>query len=150
MAKAKTATTPASPIKDLCPLLEAIGVTRIEAEYDGSGDSGDFNSFTFVFDDPTVQNDVSVLNNMQSNRNTHMYLDQFRRTHCTSADATKPPIMTDAQLAALRDACFDLLPGGWEINEGSFGTIVVDVRRRKVRMEHNERIVEVATTNTEW
>lgn len=30
--------------------------------------------------------------------------------------------------------------GGWEINEGSCGTITIDFATNKVRIEHNERV----------
>lgn len=32
--------------------------------------------------------------------------------------------------------------GGWEINEGSFGKVIFDVQKGKVRFEHNERVME--------
>jgi hypothetical protein len=34
------------------------------------------------------------------------------------------------------------LPGGWELNEGSFGTVTIDVSSRKARRDHNWRVVD--------
>jgi hypothetical protein len=39
----------------------------------------------------------------------------------------------------LLDASYDLLPGGWELNEGSFGELIVNVAKRQVTREHNWR-----------
>jgi hypothetical protein len=44
--------------------------------------------------------------------------------------------------AALQEAAYDLLPGGWEINDGSFGELVLDVSERRLVREHNWRITE--------
>lgn len=44
---------------------------------------------------------------------------------------------------AIRDEAHDYLNtmhGGWEINEGSFGTFKLDVINKKRKLEHNERI----------
>lgn len=43
----------------------------------------------------------------------------------------------------LEEFAYDTLSnkhGGWEINEGSCGTITIDFTENKVRIEHNERI----------
>jgi hypothetical protein len=43
------------------------------------------------------------------------------------------------------DAC-DLLPIGWEINEGSYGEITIDLLNGIVHRVHNERFESVETT----
>jgi hypothetical protein len=143
MPKAHTL-TPAAQLKQLCPLLDAVGVTRVEATYDGSGDSGDFQDIVFVFTDPVALHDGEARDGMTNGR--RMYLEEFKRTH-TSAD---PAILTPVQLDTFVDTLWGLLPGGWEINEGSYGEITVDTRTTKVRLDHNERIVEVNTSHEEW
>jgi hypothetical protein len=42
----------------------------------------------------------------------------------------------------LRNACFSLLPGGFENNDGGFGTIKIDIRKRVITVEHSTRIVQ--------
>jgi hypothetical protein len=42
----------------------------------------------------------------------------------------------------LRDACFNLLPSGFEINDGGFGVIKIDIRKRVITVEHSTRIVQ--------
>ncbi|MCG8584116.1 MAG: hypothetical protein MI757_05335 [Pirellulales bacterium] len=58
-----------------------------------------------------------------------------------TAFADKKEMELDDKLhQTLRDAAYDLLPGGWEINEGSYGELVVDVANRQVSREHNWRV----------
>lgn len=56
-------------------------------------------------------------------------------------------------LADIADILIDLayaeLPGGWEINEGSYGTLRFDLNKRTYEHEHNERIETVETTTDE-
>ena len=37
------------------------------------------------------------------------------------------------------EALLEVHEAGWEQNEGSFGTAVIDLARREVRLEHNSR-----------
>lgn len=46
----------------------------------------------------------------------------------------------------LKDAAWALLPSGFENNDGGYGEITLDCVNKKVHMEHNERIVEIDTT----
>ncbi len=43
---------------------------------------------------------------------------------------------------AVEDYTFSLLPDGWEINDGSFGTLRIDARTQKAHIEHNGRFVD--------
>jgi len=49
----------------------------------------------------------------------------------------------------LADVLENLLPTGWEINEGSFGTLELDVAKRTVVREHNDRSAEIERTEVE-
>ena len=42
----------------------------------------------------------------------------------------------------LAEAAEKLLPSGWEINDGSFGELALDVAQRKLTREHNWRVSE--------
>ncbi len=41
------------------------------------------------------------------------------------------------------DFVYEYLPGGWEINEGSFGTCTIDVPNKKAHFEHSQRIESI-------
>jgi hypothetical protein len=43
---------------------------------------------------------------------------------------------------SLVDAAYNLLPGGWEINEDSSGELTLDVRERSLRRNHAWRILQ--------
>jgi len=51
----------------------------------------------------------------------------------------KEAILPDDLVEALKDAACGLLPGGWEINDGSFGQFVLDVATRTINRQHNWR-----------
>lgn len=145
MAKTKKFLSPVEQLKEICPLLAAIGVTSVIAEYEGSGDSGDFNNICFRFYDQFTAHDGEAVESSTNGR--RMYFDDFKRVHAT---ATDKPIISAEKLDEFSDTLWQLLPGGWEINEGSYGQIEIDVANGKVKHEHNERIVEVNTTTNEW
>ncbi len=50
----------------------------------------------------------------------------------------------------IRDAAYDFLPDGWENNEGSFGTLEIDVGERKVHRDHSWRVVETESDQAEF
>lgn len=143
MPKTKTLSAQ-EQLKQLCPLLAAIGVTRVEATYDGSGDSGDFQDIAFCFTDTVAQHDGHARDATTNGR--RMYLDEFRRMHTTAENA----IMPTPKLEEFVEALWQLLPGGWEIDEGSYGDITIDTARAKLKLVHNERIVETNTSTEEW
>jgi hypothetical protein len=95
----------------LCPALKAAKIRFLTAHYDGCGDEG------FIESD-----------------GIHAYTDAKR-----TEKAENPPF-TARQVA---DAAYDVLEGaypGWEINEGSFGDVVLDVKNATVKIEHNFRV----------
>jgi hypothetical protein len=50
---------------------------------------------------------------------------------------------------AVRTAAYWLLPPGWEVGGGSFGTMAIDVLRRKATRDHTRR-VRFAKDNEEF
>ncbi len=50
---------------------------------------------------------------------------------------------------SLADMLWPLLPSGWEINEGSYGELTLDVATGKMHRVHNQRIEDVDTTEDE-
>lgn len=86
----------------------------IDVAYDGSGDSGQIESITFL--DTTGQTIESE----------------------------------DAPLAdAVEEYVYSLLPGGWENNEGAFGTVHIDVAEQKAHVEHSARFEDYETSEFE-
>lgn len=53
-------------------------------------------------------------------------------------DNKKIDISNSTQLASpIETFCYNILPSGWEINEGSFGTIIIDTKNCKWKLSHN-------------
>jgi hypothetical protein len=44
---------------------------------------------------------------------------------------------------AVEDFVYRSLPCGWEINEGSYGTVEFDIEARKVEYCHGQRVIEI-------
>lgn len=81
--------------------LHLIGVERVVARFDGSGDEG------FV-----------------------------QEVEC---HPDPPAGVPDAVREMVEDAVCELLPGGWEINEGSFGTVTFGTATGEPEIEHTWR-----------
>ena len=130
-------------IKQFCKLLSAYNVLRVEFYYDGSGDSGDFEVMNVVTTQTPKQLDLSV----QMTSNPGAVAADEKRTQwqkwVDEITTQKDALITKETADAFIDDIFGLLPGGWEINDGSYGDIVVDIAEEKVTVEHNERYTEV-------
>lgn len=50
---------------------------------------------------------------------------------------------------AVDDYVCGLLPDGWEDNAGAFGTVEIDVVKRRARFVHNDRFEDAYTTEFE-
>jgi hypothetical protein len=57
-----------------------------------------------------------------------------------------PPLtesLPEGLLTLIESVCENMLPGGWEINEGSFGTLIIDVKAGTCHLDHNWREEEI-------
>jgi hypothetical protein len=113
--------------------LAAGGITRVIAEFDGEGDSGQIGDINAYAGDAPV-----------SFPQTHVSLQ--RTTWGGDTLST-----TDEALAqAVETLCYDYLEqkhGGWENNDGAFGTFHFDVAKRTIELEFNGRYTGIATHN---
>jgi len=82
------------------PVLRAMGVSRVLVYFDGSGDSGSIDRLE-IRSSATAEGVISALARWEI-----------------------PSHITEA----LGEAAYTVLPGGWEINEGSSGYVELDVR----------------------
>lgn len=118
--------------------LRRLKVKEVSAEYDGSGDSGQLEEPTLAPEpEPgVVVPPVSVL------------VDGGWSSKQGEIAETR----TKAIIEAVQDLFYDLLEmehPGWEINEGSYGSLVWAMDDDKVRLVHNERIESVETSEDE-
>lgn len=130
-------------IKQFCKLLSAYNVVRVELYYDGSGDSGDFETIQVVTLPTPTQIDLSaqLTSNPGSVTSNEKRTDGY--TWAKNIGAQENALINKEMFDEFVDDVFSLLPGGWEINDGSYGDIVVDVAEESVNIDHNERYTEV-------
>jgi len=133
-AEARMSEAKESLKKDICPILLGAGITKVTVHYDGYGDSGTIEYVMFFKGDKEVTSDeVSSLDLPAFTYNKFVYgninagEDNLVPTQCTLTEK-------------IEDCAYDFLPGGWEINEGSFGDLQIDTKLCTVVCEHNHRV----------
>jgi hypothetical protein len=104
----KTKNEAIDKIKALMPQLILKSVERVEAEYNGAGDSGDFENIAYFGKKDKALNSAEF----------------------------------EATSQQLIDALWKLLPGGFEINEGGYGKVIVNLEDGEVDIQHNQRVEE--------
>lgn len=106
---------------EICKHLAQAGIVQVDLEFDGYGDSGQFESIRAS----DAKGDVEL------------------------ADISLPPEPTNTTSTSLSDTleniCFNLLEsvhGGWENNDGAYGTFSIDVPNATASLDYNERFVD--------
>lgn len=99
--------------------LLAAGVTRLTAEYDGVGDSGQFESVTFQDAKGEELTERTELKHLEGEV-TNLFYDLLETRH-----------------------------GGWENNEGGYGTFVWNLVTDYLQHEHSQRFEDVDTSTHE-
>lgn len=96
--------------------LKAAGIVQVMVFYDGEGDSGSINSVRFF----TTEE------------------DQETRNEFDVSDGVPAP--SGIEVDKIEDAADAVLPDGYAINEGGFGTLILDVTEGKIKVNHANRI----------
>lgn len=134
-------------IKNFCKFAASYNVKEILGSYDGSSDSG---SMTIEVKSLAVIPQLDVPGNQfRSESGSPQYT--YRELHRFFEDIVNQPdtLINNKTLSDFEDAMYELLPGGWEINDGSYGEITVDVGTGDIEVQHNERIVDIhSSTHT--
>jgi hypothetical protein len=110
--------------------LSEAGIHRVTVDYDGSGDSGQIESVE-----------------AWSTANEKVPLPSSRKVPWASGNPDRPVSEIGLE-AAVEELAWDYLwdeHGGWENNDGAFGTFAFDVSARTIALEHNERFTDVNT-----
>ena len=128
-------TTALEAFKSAVPKLRDLRFKKIIAEYDGYGDSGQFEN---IFDD-----DGGALTHLlESETISHEPIEKWGSYDgkWESRQVTESPIID-----FLENIAYDLLEvyhGGWEINDGAFGQVVFDVEKGSISIQHNTRFTD--------
>jgi len=117
---------------DFMGTCNAHGIATVEAEYDGAGDEGQVEEITAHKADGTpVDLEKIGLFSIGEDQDlvTYNNLNEF-------ADSFVCDVLEHHH-------------NGYEINDGGFGKVVIDVAENKVRLEHNARFTDSELTESE-
>lgn len=148
--------------KEVLVKLKEAGFVSAVVHYDGSGDSGQVEEISVFREGEPESYDAIVgsydwekIAAVRSERDAILRaIPMTIVSHYSTFDREtgkfiekQTPQERDLR-AGLGELAYDWLSethGGWEINEGSYGDLVVHVEEMMVTLEHNERIMEVNT-----
>jgi len=143
--KKKRATSAELNKAALAEVIKPFGLTRIEAEFSGGGDSGQIDEVRYFAGEKQLD-DVGTLKNkvvQQAQINDTSTWCDAKKDWVTT---TKSPTIEEL----VEQICYDLLEanhGGWEINEGSFGEFVFNFGKgNEIDLTFNQRVESVETT----
>jgi hypothetical protein len=120
-------------------------VSSIEVSFEGCGDSGQIESVDYTDANGKGIDEAYLNKTIVKGSATTAYMQYDEKTKQLVDGKSKEGNVREI----VEEICYDKLGashGGWEINEGSYGTFLFDVSTRKVTLEYNERIEEVRTS----
>lgn len=139
-------------------VLKDLGVAGVEVEYDGCGDSGQINTVTYLnrkdeeikevklrrLDAPVKLADYKVpgvLVYESTIIKNDQWVKQYKKSDATTLDGL------------VEDICWQLLSsqhGGWENNDGGEGKFTINVKNKKIHLEHSNFYTESDTSEHEF
>jgi hypothetical protein len=130
-------------LKGACSTLFNAGITLVEVHYDGYGDSGEIEYVLFFKGDKQLTDDEVASLGLPTSTT-----EEYNHNHKEGESLYKTVECT--LLKKVEDCAYDFLPGGWEINEGSFGDLKINTEKAKVTREHNFRIEETEYSEEDY
>jgi len=110
-------------------VLSAAGITSVDATFDGYGDSGQIESIEAKADTAVIPlPDATVTLTIIGWRDT---------------DPTERTLSVRDAIEHFAYDCLAQTHGGWENNEGAFGTFVFDVADQSITLDYNQRFEDV-------
>lgn len=111
--------------------LSATGITCVDASFDGYGDSGQIESIDAKADGAnTPLPEATVTLNIIGWRDT---------------DSTERTLSVREAIEHFVYDCLAQTHGGWENNEGAFGTFVFDVADQSIILDYNQRFEDITS-----
>lgn len=125
--------------------MKECGYTSAVAEYDGSGDDGQFTNWAFRWGHEEVSEE-SITATLPVSRDISFWNEEHFAWSKDNRTVDTP------LLEAWHELCDDWLSyhfSGWENCEGAYGEIVLDVESGKMSMDHNVRVTEIESESRE-
>lgn len=120
-------------------LLGGVGVESFIVTFDGGGDDGQVEAPSEFKPKKAAEKALALLDEQVKGARVS---DGVRWSPSGQEQLWKADPKLDDMIVGL---CYDTLEqvsAGWEINEGSHGTFHFDVKKRKMRLDFNERVIE--------
>jgi hypothetical protein len=105
----------------------------VQVEFDGVGDSGQIDGITAYQDSSIVELPSAPLT--------------IHQVHFGTADPSTASLPLHEAIEVLCYDCLEQVHGGWENNDGAYGTFTFDVSERTIALEFNGRFTDVATSH---
>jgi hypothetical protein len=118
----------AAQLKAACAPLASVGIKQITWSYDGSGDSGD----------------------MEGRYITNVHGQCSEKDYAAAIKGLDQELQKQLTLEELEKAVWELLPDGFEVNDGGYGEVILDTAARAISVQHNARITETEYSETEY
>lgn len=118
-------------LNEICEILSKVKITSIEIKYDGCSDSGCVQEILFFIDSEQYEGELP--------KNTFHPLDDFSREGKGFLNIE----------GILEEIAYEFIPYGWEIDEGGFGHMIINVKEKVVSHEHNQHYLETEQTTQE-
>ncbi len=113
-------------------MLKSVNIDEVHCYYSGSGDDGSIEDIEYKKGSSAVNLDEQIT----VDRGERTEWDYDKHVYVTT---TKPQKIQDY----IEEVVYDLLEafhGGWEINEGQCGNVLIDVSKGKIFHDYNEII----------
>ena len=110
-------------LKAACPALASLGILHIVWSYNGEGDSGEIH-------------DVTITGNGTAPKT----LNKLKATLTTAFD---PDTCAKLDWDKLEDAVWQLIPDGFENNDGGYGEVDLDTANSSIQVRHSQRVIDV-------
>lgn len=114
-----------------CEIFRSLGFKRVEADFNGYGDSGNIESISLIENSgKMISEDLEKFLESKINK---------KNSALNSFSNNMKEVMSNYKSLNdyLESIIWDLLPAGFEINEGSYGTIEVDLKTGKTDIDQN-------------
>jgi hypothetical protein len=122
----------------ICDILNGVGVESFVVTFDGGGDSGQVETASDFKPSDSVEAADKLLEEVVKGAKVS---NGWRY-----GNGGREPIWEENPTLdrLINGLCYDILESvssGWEINDGSHGTFHFDVKKRKMNLDFNERVI---------
>jgi hypothetical protein len=112
--------------------LTTAGITRVDIDYNGEGDEGQIDGITMRAGD-------KLFDDLEGSQSLQICVDGKLETFTSWHQCIDELVWLI--LCEYHD--------GYEINDGGFGTVTIDVTNDLITIDHNDRVIDFVCTETE-